>query len=195
MLIIARLPKVLIYLDWIGRFSCLMLGSNWGTCYCTLGMFGKYLNTALMINKYWEHSPETGLCVEESINCEMSGDRRGMWRYWQSLLLYRCTALYWARTAGCKYLFFLWKLDQQSRWRKECLTFLFVTAVGGVGQLHTELHYSSLLSPSSLASLCRDWFYTSLPTWYVASCCLMLHLEHQTKHPHLGWLLTQICTT
>ena len=107
-----------------------MLGSNWGTCYCSLGMFGKYLNTALMINKYWEHSPETGLCVEESINCQMSGDWRGMWRYWQSLLLYRCTARHWARTAGCKYLFFLWKLDQQSRW-KEGMSHISICDGGG----------------------------------------------------------------
>ena len=40
------------------------------------GMFSKYLNTGLMINKYWEHSELSwvGLCVEERIDCEMSGE-------------------------------------------------------------------------------------------------------------------------
>ena len=150
-----------------------MLGSNWGTCYCSLGMFGKYLNTALMINKYWEQRAVTALCVEEREERERRVLIVGcLERYVEILTVCtgaHCTTPHWARTGCCKYLLFLRKLDQQSRWM-ECLTFLFVMW-RWVESASFTLSRPQLSSLSSLPSLCTDWFYTSLPTWYVASCC------------------------
>ena len=103
---------------------------------------------------------------EESINCGTSGEVCGDIDCLSRLQVHR--------TDWCKYLFFSWKT--WSAVKMECLIFLFVRAVGGVHQLHTE-QGPALLSLLSALTLCPDWFYTSLPTWYV------LHLQH----PHQGF--------